>query len=89
MILRRYTGVMPIERLDSERAYDRLVQLIQNGLILEEQPLSKRKLADKLGFGRTPIREAIKGLARDGVLESHPPRGPCCGRLRCRTSLLS
>ena len=55
MILRRYIGVMPIERLDSDRAYDRLVQLIQSGLILEEQALSERKLADKRQCRRRPV----------------------------------
>lgn len=61
--------------LDRERAYDLLVEMMLVGEIKENEPLSERGLAIKLGLGRTPIREAIKDLAREGVLESHPTRG--------------
>lgn len=64
---------MPV--LDREKAYDLLVELMLVGEIKENEPLSERGLAQKLGLGRTPIREAIKDLAREGVLESHPTRG--------------
>jgi len=60
---------------DSERAYERLVEMLLNGTIAEDQPLSERHLSDLLGFGRTPIREAVRDLIREGVLESHPMRG--------------
>jgi len=38
------------------------------GSKLEEQELTK-----KLGFGRTPIREALKTLVSDGLVSSHGP----------------
>ena len=63
------------EKLESERAYDMLVDLLLNGTISENQPLSERALSSALGFGRTPIREAVRDLIREGVLESHPTRG--------------
>ena len=60
---------------DSELAYEKLVELLLNGSITEDQPLSERNLSELLGFGRTPIREAVRDLVREGVLESHPMRG--------------
>lgn len=62
-------------KLDSERAYEKLVELLLDGTITEEQPLSERNLSEALGIGRTPIRAAVRDLVREGVLESHPARG--------------
>jgi len=65
----------PVETSDSERAYGELVELLVSGEISEDQALSERGLAEKLNLGRTPIREAIKTLVREGVFESHATRG--------------
>lgn len=68
--------MMPEEkRLDRETAYCRLVDLILSGELAESRPLSERGLAEALKLGRTPIREAIKDLVHEGVLEAHPARG--------------
>lgn len=61
--------------LDSKRAYNKLVELLLSGAISEDVALSERGLSMALGLGRTPIREAVKDLVREGVLESHPTRG--------------
>lgn len=37
--------------------------------------LIERELAAKLGVSKTPVREALKVLARKGVLTAHPYRG--------------
>lgn len=66
---------MTAEPLNKDLAYDSLVDLIVRGEINETETLSERSLSERLGFGRTPIREAIKDLVREGVLESHPVRG--------------
>src|SRR5690606_31196479 len=65
---------MPTKR-ESERAYERLVALLLDGAFPEGTPLSERSLSETLGFGRTPTREAVRDLVREGVLESHPTRG--------------
>lgn len=65
----------PTELSDSDRAYSELVEMLVSGAISEDQALSERGLAEKLNLGRTPIREAIKTLIRDDVLESHATRG--------------
>ncbi len=67
--------MLETKELDREKAYCKLVDLILSGKILECTPLSERGLAESTGLGRTPIREAIKDLVREGVLESHPTRG--------------
>ncbi|NYT60650.1 GntR family transcriptional regulator [Alcaligenaceae bacterium] len=67
--------IMQVAKRDSELAYERMVEMLLNGTITEGQPLSERNLSDFLGLGRTPIREAVRDLIREGVLESHPMRG--------------
>jgi DNA-binding GntR family transcriptional regulator len=60
---------------DSEVAYEKIVELLLNEGIPENFPLSERNLSKSLGLGRTPIREAVRDLVREGVLESHAIRG--------------
>src|SRR6266404_279294 len=72
---RWYTAMIPRQTTrDSKRAYNKLVELLLSGAISEDVALSERGLSMALGLGRTPIREAVKDLVREGVLESHPTR---------------
>jgi DNA-binding GntR family transcriptional regulator len=64
-----------INKLESEIAYDKIVELLLKESISSELFVSERSLSNLLGLGRTPIREAIRDLVREGVLESHPTRG--------------
>lgn len=61
--------------LEKEKAYSRLLDAILRGDIAVGLPLSERRLSESLGIGRTPVREAIKDLVREGVLEAHATRG--------------
>ena len=70
-----YTGMSVEFQLERDRAYRLLLDLILGAKIDANTPLSERKLADSLQIGRTPIREAIRDLVRDGVLEARPARG--------------
>lgn len=59
----------------SSIAYHRLRDMI---VTLELEPgelLSERDLMDRLGLGRTPIREALRHLARENLVEIYPRRG--------------
>lgn len=58
-----------------DRAYRLVLDMILSGEISAEAPLSERKLADRLEMGRTPVREALRALARDGVVETQLARG--------------
>lgn len=61
--------------LERDRAYQRVLALILGGEMDANAPLSERKLAESLDMGRTPVREAIKRLTREGLLEVRPARG--------------
>jgi DNA-binding GntR family transcriptional regulator len=60
---------------ESDESYVRLRALIVDGSLRPGEALSERSLAERLQIGRTPIREAVKWLARDGLLEIVPMRG--------------
>lgn len=62
-------------KLDSQLAYEKIVELLLTTSMPGEAVLSERNLSTALGMGRTPIREAVRDLVREGVLESHPTRG--------------
>jgi DNA-binding GntR family transcriptional regulator len=51
-----------------EQIYDALWDLIFKGEIESGQRLSDREWANRLSTSRTPVREAMRQMARDGVL---------------------
>ena len=58
-----------------ERAYVQLRDAVVDGELRPGEPLYEIHLAERLGMSRTPVREALKVLARDGYLEELPSRG--------------
>lgn len=60
---------------DSDFAYARIRALVTGGALSPQAPLSERALAERVGLGRTPVREALKRLARDGLVQVVPMRG--------------
>lgn len=65
----------------SVQAYYRIRELIVS---LELQPgsiVDERALMARLGIGRTPVREAVRLLAREGLVEIHPRRGVFVSRV--------
>ncbi|NUZ05595.1 GntR family transcriptional regulator [Piscinibacter koreensis] len=59
----------------------RLRQLIVEGLIEPGRKLNERALAEQLQVSRTPLREAIKMLAAEGLVELLPHRGAVVAQL--------
>lgn len=57
------------------RAYDSLRAAIEDAELAAGEPLYEVHLAERLGMSRTPVREALQLLARDGFLEQLPSRG--------------
>src|SRR5438045_733067 len=55
--------------------YQRLKTLILNGQIAMEESLAERPLAAQLGVSRTPIREAIFQLEREGLVRTIEGKG--------------
>ena len=58
-----------------DSAYEKLLAFIIEGRLLPDQSISERKIATELEIGRTPVREAMRALAQDGLLEIIPSRG--------------
>ncbi|WP_420244747.1 GntR family transcriptional regulator [Roseiterribacter gracilis] len=80
---RRGTGYATL----TERAYHELEELI---VTLELPPgtvLSEQVLAQRLNIGRTPIREALQRLARDGLVVVLPRRGILVSAINLETQL--
>ena len=59
----------------------RLRQLIVEGAIEPGMKLNERELAEQLRVSRTPLREAIKMLAAEGLVELLPNRGAVATQL--------
>jgi DNA-binding GntR family transcriptional regulator len=72
---------MPVPDFERNRAYQLLLESILSGRFPSDAPLSERKLSDIFGIGRTPVREALRDLVRDGLLEVKPARGTFVRRL--------
>lgn len=66
----------PIARLTlPEAAAERLRALITEGALAPGARLNERELCERLGVSRTPLREAFRMLAADGLLIQLPNRG--------------
>lgn len=65
----------PKRYLLCERAYMQLKHAVVNGRLKAGERLVETKLADKMGISRTPVREAIHKLEREGLLCKLPTGG--------------
>jgi len=54
------------------QAYRRIREDIVRGALAPGQKLSNQLLSDSLGISRTPVREAVSALIKDGILEGSP-----------------
>lgn len=67
---------MATKRLDAAgQAYRLLSERIAAGEITPGMRLKESALAESLGFSRTPVREALRLLAADGLVVVSPNRG--------------
>jgi DNA-binding GntR family transcriptional regulator len=55
-----------------DEAYDRIRQAIVDGALPPGAPLRDADLAAQLGLSKAPVREALRRLADDGLVESKP-----------------
>lgn len=67
-----------------EKAYIEIRRRILSGELSADAPLSEYRLADELELSRTPVREAVKRLEREGLLQSIPNRGTVVAELTVR-----
>ena len=59
----------------SDRAYYAIRELIVTLELPPGSVVSERALMERLGVGRTPVREALRDLARDCLVDVYPRRG--------------
>ena len=58
-----------------QRAYDHLQRKLISGELRSGSMVSEQSLATEIGMSRTPVREAIRTLEQEGVLEQLPRFG--------------
>jgi DNA-binding GntR family transcriptional regulator len=76
------TSALPIHQPEAaaarslaDQAYYRIRELIVSLELPPGSPISERELMGRLGVGRTPVREALRTLARECLVEVYPRRG--------------
>jgi DNA-binding GntR family transcriptional regulator len=71
------TVLPPVEgaRSLSDEAYLRIRDLIVSLELAPGSILNERELMERLALGRTPVREALRALAQEGLVEVYPRRG--------------
>jgi DNA-binding GntR family transcriptional regulator len=69
--------IIPISRAKSlkEQAYDKLKTLIITGALEPGALHNEKRLAEALGVSRTPVREALLELSREGMVAFVPGKG--------------
>lgn len=55
--------------------YETLRQMIADGTLVTGSRIDERAISEQLGVSRTPLREAIAKLAKEGLVEQRPYRG--------------
>ena len=65
----------------ADRVFERLQMDILTGKYQIGEVISEKRLSEELGVSRTPIREAIRELANDGLVTIEPRRGAYVSRI--------
>jgi DNA-binding GntR family transcriptional regulator len=70
-----------------QRAYARIEEEIATLALAPGQAVSENMLAERFGLGRTPVREALQQLAREGLVVILPSRGILVSEIDVRKQL--
>jgi DNA-binding GntR family transcriptional regulator len=71
----RKTPLTATNGRQNDRAYEELRRMIVHTELIPGEPIEERVLIERLGMGRTPIREALQRLIQDKLVRSVPRRG--------------
>jgi DNA-binding GntR family transcriptional regulator len=81
--LSRPAPVLP--KVERQRLHDTVVEhlrkFIVEGVLSPGMKLNERELCETLGISRTPLREAFKVLAAEGLIDISPNRGASVSRM--------
>ncbi|MDB5761347.1 MAG: putative GntR-family transcriptional regulator [Herminiimonas sp.] len=68
-----------LPKVERQRLHDTVVEHLQNliieGVLAPGTKLNEREVCERLGISRTPLREAMKVLALEGLIDIIPNRG--------------
>lgn len=67
--------------LHGDSVYERLCRDIQSGVLAPGSRLREAEIAERLSVSRTPVREAIRRLEADGLVDHLPRSGAAVRRL--------
>lgn len=74
-----------VTRVERQRLHDTVVNHLRNliieGVLAPGMKLNERELCETLGISRTPLREAMKVLAAEGLIDTYPNRGAFVSRM--------
>jgi DNA-binding GntR family transcriptional regulator len=65
----------------AERAIHALREMVHDGVLLPGQSIRQAAIAEQLGISRVPVREALKNLQAEGLVEASPGGGFVVARL--------
>ncbi len=71
-------------RSKKQLAYNGIRKMILNGGMKTNTPLVEKQLCDQLGISRTPVREALRELANEGLVELIDGKGVFVKRIEFR-----
>jgi DNA-binding GntR family transcriptional regulator len=78
-------GTPPLPRVERAILHDSVTDHLRNfiieGVLTPGMKLNERELCETLGISRTPLREALKVLAAEGLIEISPNRGAAVARM--------
>src|ERR1700709_2178058 len=74
-----------LPNVERQRLHDTVVEHLRNliveAVLVPGVKLNERELCETLGISRTPLREALKVLAAEGLIELSPNRGAPAARM--------
>ncbi|MGE8475994.1 MAG: GntR family transcriptional regulator, partial [Paraburkholderia hospita] len=72
-------------KVERQRLHDTVVEHIRRfiveGTLEPGKKLNERELCETLGISRTPLREALKVLAAEGLIDIEPNRGASVSKM--------
>ncbi len=63
------------KKTGAETVYETIREMILSGELVPGQQITETDMADRCGYSRTPVREAIRRLEKEGLLEIIPNKG--------------
>ena len=70
-----------VQKSSGEAAYEALITSIRTGVVLPGQRLREEDVGEMLGLSRTPVREALRRLEAEGIVEHRPRQGAVVRKL--------